>query len=136
MKCHELKLQLPYFYDVYVGKKTFEIRKNDRDYKVGDILELNLYDPVERSYKGFERDFKYTPEQMILLPSDYLQDPTKLVPTDENNAAKVVVHVTYITDYEQKPGYVVMGIEREQAEKSMFAELEDLNIEKTTINGR
>ncbi|OXM11246.1 RNA-binding protein [Enterococcus faecalis] len=40
---HELKILPTYFEDVIVGKKTFEIRKNDRDYKVGDILILNEY---------------------------------------------------------------------------------------------
>lgn len=37
---HELKCWSPSFYDVCTGRKTFEIRKNDRDYKVGDILLL------------------------------------------------------------------------------------------------
>jgi hypothetical protein len=37
---HELKI-LPEYYDaVEAGIKTFEIRKNDRDYKVGDFLRL------------------------------------------------------------------------------------------------
>jgi len=40
MKTHELKLDIKYFDDVKSGKKNFEIRKNDRDFKVGDILEL------------------------------------------------------------------------------------------------
>ena len=43
MSVHVLKLQEPYFTDVVDRKKTFEIRKNDRDYKVGDILLLYLY---------------------------------------------------------------------------------------------
>lgn len=40
MKTHELKLDIKYFDDVKSGKKNFEIRKNDRDFQVGDILEL------------------------------------------------------------------------------------------------
>ncbi len=40
---HELKIQPTYFEDVKAGKKTFEIRKNDRGYKEGDVLILNEY---------------------------------------------------------------------------------------------
>lgn len=43
MKTHELKLDIKYFDDVKTGKKNFEIRKNDRDFEVGDILELKAY---------------------------------------------------------------------------------------------
>lgn len=38
MKLHELKLSNKYFNDVLLCKKTFEIRKNDRDYQVGDLI--------------------------------------------------------------------------------------------------
>lgn len=72
---HTLKIQSRYFKDVVSGLKTFEIRKNDRDYKVGDILVLE-----ERLCGRF---------------------------TDE----QIKVKVTYITDYAQQDGYVVMGIE-------------------------
>lgn len=37
---HELKIKTGYLSDIITGKKTFEIRKNDRDYKVGDRLHL------------------------------------------------------------------------------------------------
>jgi ParB family transcriptional regulator, chromosome partitioning protein len=40
MMMHRLKLNTDYYDDSASGIKTFEIRKNDRDYKVGDILEL------------------------------------------------------------------------------------------------
>ena len=41
---HELKI-LPEYYDAVVnGIKTFEIRKNDRNYKVGDTLWLREFD--------------------------------------------------------------------------------------------
>lgn len=46
---HELKILPRWFEDVCSQKKTFEIRKNDRDYQVGDTLILKEY------YKG-----KYT----------------------------------------------------------------------------
>ena len=40
MKVRELKLNTEYYDDVKKGLKTFEVRKNDRDFKVGDILSL------------------------------------------------------------------------------------------------
>lgn len=47
---HAVK-QLPeYFEDVINGRKTFEVRQNDRDYRVGDLLALNEYG--EDGYTG------------------------------------------------------------------------------------
>ena len=39
-KVHQIRLAKIYFDDVANGIKTFELRKNDRGYKVGDILEM------------------------------------------------------------------------------------------------
>lgn len=44
MKIHELKILPKWFGDVTSGVKNFEIRKNDRDYKVGDYLILKEWD--------------------------------------------------------------------------------------------
>ncbi|MZZ58357.1 DUF3850 domain-containing protein [Enterococcus mundtii] len=71
---HELKILPEYFEAVISGRKRFEIRKNDRDYKVADQLYLREWDGEK-----------------------FTGDSHK-------------VDVTYITDYEQKDGYVVMGI--------------------------
>lgn len=71
---HELKILPEYFEAVTSGRKRFEIRKNNRDFKVGDLLYL-------REWNG--ENF-----------------------TGESYKAEV----TYITDYEQKDGYVVLGI--------------------------
>ncbi len=38
MSTHNLKTWMPFYQDVIDGRKTFELRKNDRDYQVGDIL--------------------------------------------------------------------------------------------------
>ena len=44
---HALKIYPEYYEAVKSGKKPFEVRKNDRDFKVGDILALNEFDPLE-----------------------------------------------------------------------------------------
>lgn len=54
MKTHELKCWPEYFEPVYSGKKRFELRFNDRDYKAGDYLLLREWRPVEEAYTGRE----------------------------------------------------------------------------------
>lgn len=75
---HKLKIQQEYFEPVIQGKKRFEIRKNDRNFKVGDIVVLEEIDE-NNAYTG--DSFK--------------------------------TRITFITDYQQKDGYVVFGISRE-----------------------
>ncbi|WP_273857055.1 DUF3850 domain-containing protein [Photobacterium sp. GSS17] len=41
MKLHDLKIKTEYLKAILDGDKTFEIRKNDRDFKVGDRVRLN-----------------------------------------------------------------------------------------------
>ena len=40
---HVLKTINPYFQDVWDGKKDFEVRKNDRNFEVGQIIKLEEY---------------------------------------------------------------------------------------------
>lgn len=42
-RVHYIRLAATYYDDVATGKKSFELRKNDRDYKTGDILEMNEF---------------------------------------------------------------------------------------------
>ena len=47
---HALKEHPEHFNNVISGKKTFEIRKNDRDFHENDLLALNEYDPEKKEY--------------------------------------------------------------------------------------
>lgn len=49
---HTLKLQQPFFNAVLDGFKMFEVRRNDRDFKVDDYLCLEEFDYEKRSYTG------------------------------------------------------------------------------------
>lgn len=52
MTIHELKTWPAFFWPVVHGDKTFELRKNDRDFQVGDVLVLREWDPVTEQYTG------------------------------------------------------------------------------------
>lgn len=62
MKIHELKIIPKYFEDVKANKKNFELRKDDRDFKVGDFITLREYDNGQ--YTG--REIKNIPIGYIL----------------------------------------------------------------------
>ena len=51
MIIHELKTINPYFTQIWLGMKTFEIRYNDRSYNVGDFLLLKEYNPNNLTMK-------------------------------------------------------------------------------------
>lgn len=81
---HELKT-LPSFFDAVIGgRKTFEIRKDDRGFQAGDTVTLREYDP---SYKG------------------YYQSEDQYYSGRHCNAS-----IGYVTAYEQKSGYVVFSL--------------------------
>lgn len=42
---HELKIIPPFYDDVKSGVKTFEVRRNDRNFQVGDLLHLKEWMP-------------------------------------------------------------------------------------------
>lgn len=68
MNKHELKTWPPFFDAVVEGKKTFEIRKNDRNFRVGDVLVLQEYDKITESYTG-----RSTPKIVTYIARDLKQ---------------------------------------------------------------
>lgn len=51
---HELKTWPKHYEALALGKKRFELRKNDRGYQVGDTLFLREWDPTTGEYSGRE----------------------------------------------------------------------------------
>ncbi len=83
---HDLKTWLPYFDAVADGRKLFEVRKNDRDYKVGDVLRLLPYD---------------TEKQKVVRRNGY------------HHIDCEVLYVLSGGQFGVESGYVVMGLESE-----------------------
>lgn len=54
MKMHELKSWPDYFAPLKSKVKTFELRKNDRDFKVNDILIIKEFNDRTGQYTGEE----------------------------------------------------------------------------------
>lgn len=79
---HDLKIWPEFFEAVEDGSKTFEIRRNDRDYKVGDTLML--------------REF---------VPSTGLN-------CARYTGREILVEVTYITDFGMMAGYVALAFKK------------------------
>jgi hypothetical protein len=51
---HELKTWNEYFEEVFMGHKTFEVRKADRPFEKGDTLILKEWNPKIEQYTGRE----------------------------------------------------------------------------------
>ena len=67
MRIHRLKTLPSYFAALKIGDKTFEVRRNDRDFAVGDRLVLCEYDPSDNAetfydghYSGHELTYDVT----------------------------------------------------------------------------
>lgn len=49
MRIHDLKVWPAPFEDTVAGRKPYEVRKDDRDYRVGDVLLLREWDPMQEA---------------------------------------------------------------------------------------
>lgn len=83
MTVHELKTIPPHFGEVAAGAKTFEVRKADRDFKVGDYLSLREYRPELACGRG---DFT------------------------GNHVTRVIKHILRGGQFGIEDGYVVLSI--------------------------
>jgi hypothetical protein len=49
---HVVKSWPKFFQAIRRGSRRHELRRNDRDYRVGDLLQLQEYEPVSEQYTG------------------------------------------------------------------------------------
>ena len=68
---HRLKLAKMFFDAVDTGKKSFELRKNDRNYQIGDVLELHEMNDGEETGRITEKQVIYILEGFKGLEEGY-----------------------------------------------------------------
>jgi len=68
---HQLKILPVYFEEVIHSRKTFEVRKNDRNFQVGDTVELREWAISEDDHS----DGNYTGRSITVKITYILDDP-------------------------------------------------------------
>lgn len=94
MKLHELKILHEYLIDVSIGKKTFELRKNDRDYQVGDLI--RFIDVREDDYTANKNIYKNQIEPNI----------------DENTLYRITYVLKDVEKYGLNKDYCILAIKK------------------------
>lgn len=70
-KIHDVKLGATFFEDVKTGRKTFELRKNDRGYKEGDTIVLHEYKDGATTGRTITKKIVYMLEDFAGLEDGY-----------------------------------------------------------------
>ena len=70
-KVHQIELAATFYGDVAAGRKTFELRKNDRDYRVGQVLELMEFHDGSHTGRVIHADIVYMLEDFTGLQEGY-----------------------------------------------------------------
>ena len=92
---HRLKLQTEYWDALVSGQKSFEVRRDDRGFQRGDLLELYRHD---REHRGGVGEWVGTSGDAIF---------------DRQYAATALASIEYVLTGGQlgiEPGYVVMAV--------------------------
>lgn len=88
MKLHELKIKHKYLVQVDCGIKTFELRKNDRDYQVGDLIRFIDLSEMESPY-------------VLISPV-----------IDENTLYQITYILKDVPEYGLDKDYCILGIKK------------------------
>jgi hypothetical protein len=102
MRTHYLKCWPEFFYALRDGSKTFEVRKDDRGFCVGETLVLALYDPVKNEFMS-EARYISDAERVMLKTSDNLL-------IDRPEIKFTITHKLPGGQFGIEPGYCVLGI--------------------------
>lgn len=128
-KTHILKTINPYFADLRDGRKKFEVRKNDRNFQIGDTLILEEYNKETQQKTGKEeiRYITYIYEDNVRLMGDYVvlelndfdceivNDCFRVYDDviDKHNEDRIVSYVLSHKDFPEgiREGYAVISFE-------------------------
>lgn len=79
MKIHELKIKAEFYDKIISGEKTAELRLNDRDYKVGDVIYFNQIISKDGQIK--KPKYRHRADKInIFFITDVLADKTYIQP--------------------------------------------------------
>ena len=68
---HQIKLEAKFFDDAAAGRKSFELRKNDRNYKEGDVLEMEEVQDGVKTGRRCSKRIVYMMENFEGLENGY-----------------------------------------------------------------
>mgnify|MGYP002510655178 CR=1 FL=1 len=85
---HQIKLGSEFFDDAASGRKDFELRKNDRDYRVGDILEMMEFKDGRNTGRICRKAVTYILEDFTGLEDGYCIMGCKVISEAGNGAAQ------------------------------------------------
>ena len=94
MKLHELKIKHEYLVEIALGNKMFELRKNDRDYQVNDLIRfINIPGPKS----------DYTLERINCDNEVYIGD---------NTLYRITYVLKDVPEYGLDKDYCILGIKK------------------------
>lgn len=111
---HELKTWPEFFGAVVEGRKPFEYRLNDRDYREGDVLWLREYVPPTLNEQEFDATIPgYYTGRETRLRVGYMLDVDKLGPAAASRAQPgpgfVIMALREIHERAPEPSYAVQA---------------------------
>lgn len=101
MKLHELKIKDEYFKEVLRENKTFELRKNDRDYQVGDLIHFVEILNQQLWCGSFP-----------LIDYEKNKIATKTVYIDDNALYQITYVLKDVPEYGLAKDYCILGIKK------------------------
>ena len=81
-QCHDLKIKPEYFNAIARGEKTFEVRYNDRGYKVHDTLRLREHDNGEYTGREITAEVTYLLDDTGYCKEGYVIMAIKTITTN------------------------------------------------------
>lgn len=105
MKLHELKIKKEYFNKIIEERKTFELRKDDRNYQIGDLIHF---------VEVYEREVWVGPEPLIVCITKKIssKESTREFEDYENNLFKIVYILRNVPEYGLDKDYCILGIKK------------------------
>ena len=101
MKLHELKIKEDYFNAILKGDKTFELRKNDKNYQVSDLIHF---------IKVSNQELWSGPVPLIDYETNKIA--TKAVYIDDNALYQITYILKDVPQYGLDKDYCILGIKK------------------------